>query len=204
MRTKTVRKLSKREQILLILFFSILIVVIGIEFLVTPSLDKITVLKSERADLQLQWDEIQSYKGTEDIMNSQIKELKLKTIELSQQLPPVYSSHLYWEFLNNNAERAGVNIVQIQEDEPDNKTNNRLIHLSFTGDFSETVTFIESINSMPYIHAISEGAFQSGDKLIITTLSIYISAFQGANTDQQLEKQDEQKAMPNRNPFESN
>ena len=66
--------------------------VIGIEFIVTPSLDKITALKSERADLQLQWDEIQSYKGTEDLLNSQIKELKSKTIKLSQQLPPAQSS----------------------------------------------------------------------------------------------------------------
>lgn len=176
--------------------------VIGIEFIVTPSLDKITALKSEKADLQLQWEEIQSYKGTEDLLNSQIEELKSKSNKLSQLLLPAQSSHLYWEFINKNAEQAGVTIVQIQEDEPDYKTNNRLIHLSINGDFSETVTFIEAINSMPYIHAISEGAFQSGEALISTTLTIYISAYQGANTDQKYNKQSEQKELSNRNPFE--
>lgn len=202
MRKKTVRKLSKREQGLLIIFFFILMAVIGIEFIVTPSLDKITVLKSERADLQLQWDEIQSYRGTEDILNSRVKELKSKNMGLSQQLLPAQSSHQYWEFINKNAEQSGVNIVQIQEDNPEYKTNSRLIHLSFTGDFSETVTFIEAINSMPYIHAISEGAFQSGDELISTTLTLYISAFQGANGDQIIEKQSEPKELSKRNPFE--
>ena len=57
---------------------------------------------------------------------------------------------------------------------------------------------------MPYIHAISEGAFQSGDTLITTTLTIYISAYQGANADQKFNKQSEQKELSNRNPFEKN
>lgn len=196
------RRLSKREQKLLIIFFFILIAVIGIEFIVTPSLDKITALKNERADLQLQWDEIQSYRGTENLLKNRIKELNQKNRGLSQQLLPAQSSHQYWEFINKNAEQLGVNIVQIQEDNPDFKTNNRLIHLSFTGGFSETVTFIEAINTMPYIHAISEGAIQSGDGLISTTLSIYISAYRSSNAD--LEKQSEIKELSKRNPFETN
>lgn len=177
------RKLSKRERMLASVFFFILLIAIGIEFLVYPSLDKINRLKSERADLQLQRDQIEYFVGTEAEVMNQIKELKEQTNQLSKQLPSVQSSHLYWEWIEQQAEKSGVKIVQMQEEPPNLKNNDRLIHLSITGDFSNTVAFIEAMNRMPYIYALSEATFQSGDQLTSTTLTLYISAYQGANAD---------------------
>lgn len=194
------RKLSKRERILMILFFYILIVVIGIQWIVYPSLDKIKFLNNERSDLQLQWDEIKSYSETKEYLSSQIVELTKKTEELDKQLPSVQSSHLYWESINKSAKQSGVKIVQIQEDIPDNKTAKRLVHLSFTGGFSQTLAFIKALNTMPYINAISEGAFQRGEQLT-TSLIIYISAKQTTNVSQVTDKPVNPKDVLTRDPF---
>lgn len=56
----TVRKLSKREQGMLIFFGLFLVVILALEFIVFQSIDRINALEAEKSELQSEWDSIKS------------------------------------------------------------------------------------------------------------------------------------------------
>lgn len=196
------RKLNKREKIMLGVFLIFLVAALGTEYLLFPSLDKITMLKSERAELQQQWAEINFYVGSEEDIKGRIEKLTKETKAITEQLPSAESTHLYWEYINDSAKQSGVTVNQIQEDDMDKETNHHPISVVITGTFSEVTGFLEKLDSMPYLHATSEVSFQSSEQGVTATLTLFISDYQGGSTIQKGEEESEQKGQQVRNPFE--
>lgn len=172
------KKLNKRERILLSVFLAVLLISFGVQFVLFPSLDKIKELINERAELQMKWNTIESLEGTEESLKMQTDKLKTENQEIGQQLPAAQASHLYWEFINKSVEQTGVELVQLQEEEPNYEENSRLIHLQLTGSVSQILSFIETMENMPYINAITEASIQETNQLVTAVLTINTSARQ--------------------------
>lgn len=170
-------KLTKRERNLITIFVLLLLIVIALEWVMFPSMEKINGLKKQREDLQRQWEEIEAYLGTEEALAERSTHLSEKISELGKKLPTNQSSHLYWEYIQTSAEKHGVKIIRMQEDSVEGGANKRLIHFQANGKQGETIDFITHLQNMPYVHAINEMSIQRQDEGIIANMSLYISHF---------------------------
>jgi Tfp pilus assembly protein PilO len=112
--TDEVRKLTKRETTLLIVFL-LMIAIVVVEYWLVPALKSRQELKARRLQLTQQWEDIAFYLGREDEMKKRIGTLQAERDKLQRKLPAHQYSYLYWETILETAKESGVTISQIQE-----------------------------------------------------------------------------------------
>lgn len=167
------KKLTKREKKLLLLFFVVLLAVGLSEFLIIPSIEKTKNLRAERSQLQSEWEEIQSYLELEETLTEEMVLMEEQIEQLKNQIST--NTYLYWNYLNEKANKTGVQITNIQEDLPEDSDGKQTIQFNVIGTDEETNRFLQSLEAMPYVFAVTEYAFQlEEENQILTTFTLLI------------------------------
>ncbi|MGO4890570.1 hypothetical protein ACJ2A9_22730 [Anaerobacillus sp. MEB173] len=167
------KKLTKREKTLLAIFCIFLFIVVGINYWLLPTLDKIDNYKLERADLIMEWENIEFYVGREEEIESNISELEGEIEELLQQLPPKQQSHLYWEQLLNLASEAVVSVELLQEANIDSAMMS--VEIRVDGTYPALKTYIGLLETMPYMLSVLQGSFHLEGDHVVASLALQYS-----------------------------
>lgn len=167
------RKLSKRELVLLSIFIIFILVALIVNSWLPSYLDNRNKLVLEREQLQSQWEEISQYINKEAEIRNSISRLDEENKKFRQMVPDGNSSHKYWETILKRAKESSVEVIAIQEGEKvaEEKTMNTTI--SIQGSFEGTMDFIDNMNSLPYLYAVKEGRLTEIEgENFLTTLSL--------------------------------
>lgn len=157
------RKLTKREIVLLSIFSVILFVTLFVNGWLSPYLNKRDKLMAERELLRGQWEEIQRYQGQEQELRQSIIKLEHDISVNNAKIPTMNTSHLYWEGVLQKAKGANVKVVLLQEGEWHQDGKVMTSSLSVTGSQEAIIQFLKNIKGLPYFYAINEGSLTKMD-----------------------------------------
>lgn len=153
-----VRKLNKRELILLFIFIGLLLFALLKNAWLTPYFANREELLLEREKLQQQWEEIEIYKGKEAVIRNSLSRLEQERNEFRQIILAQQSSHKYWESILQQANDADVEILTMQEGEFETENRAMTTAVNVQGNFAAILKFIDSVKKIPYVLAVKEGS----------------------------------------------
>lgn len=172
------RKLNKREMVLLSIFIGLLLITLFVNSWLTPYLNKRDELLLERENLQMQWEKISIYKDKETEIQKSIVRLEEEAKQMKEMVPNQHSSHKYWDSILQKAKASNVEVLTIQEGEIGSEAKTMTASLSIQGTFDATLKFIDNLKAMPYLYAVKEGSLtevDGGDFITSLSLDFYFS-----------------------------
>lgn len=168
-----VRKLNKRELVLLSIFIGLLLFALLKSAWLTPYLNKREELLLEREKLEKQWEEIKIYKGKEAVIRKSLSRLEQERNEFNQTILVQQSAHKYWESILKHANYADVEILTMQEGDFEADTQAMTATVNVQGNFAAILKFIDSMKKIPYVLAVKEGSITEVEGGVFTaSLSI--------------------------------
>jgi len=158
------RRLNKRERILIISFFIVFLFYVVSNYFIQPVMQNIEMLETELAQLKAEWDEMKTWVGQETKLKDKISTLENEVNQEMEKVAPVNQSALYWNVFNKIAGETGSMIIRMDEGKDIPAAGKiRVFTLGISGSESNVQAFINRMNSMNYVTAVQKGTFDYQD-----------------------------------------
>lgn len=167
------QKLSKREVVLLAIFFFLLLLYAGVRYIYEPLSLQIRELTVERELLAEKWQEIEGWTEREAQLSEQTGKLKEELKQYERAFLINGQTSTFWHSIHQTAQQSGIKIVRIQEGE-DKRAAGRegpfLIEIE--GGYSSVQQFLRILGKLPYQFAVSHGEFTMQGSAVHTTITL--------------------------------
>ncbi len=160
------RKLSRRESILIILLIILSAVYLVSQYWYLPLLSEIKHLEIKREDLAQQWNRMQQSLSQKETLQQRNTLLDREIRELQEQMIPAHASFVLWEEIRELAEQSEVELTLLQEGSSANQQF--AVQFQVRGENGAVLTFINNMRNFPHVSVVTEGKmdFMSEDEVI--------------------------------------
>ncbi len=172
-------KLSN-QQIVALYFMSLLCICFVLStFFLNPLRDKLSALESQYTVENTNMQGIENFSIMHPDTNQYLKEIAQYETDVNYLLPNEKDLGNYVVELQNMANAAGVQLLQIHPSKPINKTNYRemAVEIAVKGDYFKTVNFMSRLEAANRFHKISKVNLQYKNGIIETKMSVLVFSF---------------------------
>jgi Tfp pilus assembly protein PilO len=167
-----VRKLTKRETVLIFSLLMIMAIYAGFEYWYAPMAAQVKTLKAEKEQLAAEWEKVRSYAAQKDI-KKEIDRLNAEIAAVKERMLAENQSGIYWKKVLEKTASAKVTAALISEQETE---TGKLLHFRVRGGHQAIYQFLQELEQIPYVHAVTEGDIRAGDTEAEAAFTVLIHA----------------------------
>lgn len=167
------RELTRREKWLMNLLFLVVAIIVVLQYMLFPAMDRAEALKEKKETLQTNWENIEPYMDQKTQLKERIDALQAETTELKSHIP-AYVTHAYLDQLHKISQNTGVTLQQVREKRTDEEGERLIIALWMNGSREGILSFIDQLSDIPCVHAITEARFERLEDHYALSIQLYI------------------------------